>query len=77
LRTLSKEAHDTDANYWISYCSFVQTDMGNIAARDIGLEKAFIEVDECIRGLVSIIDEATRERTSGHFLTWDGGEFAW
>ena len=51
--------------------------MGNIAARDIGLEKAFIEVDECIRGLVSIIDEATRESASGHFLTWDGGEFAW
>jgi hypothetical protein len=51
--------------------------MGNIAARDIGLEKAFTEVDECIRGLVSIIDEATREKSSGHLLTWDGGEFAW
>jgi hypothetical protein len=51
--------------------------MGNTAARDAGLEKAFTEIDECIRGLVSIIDEATREKTSGHLPTWDGGEFAW
>lgn len=51
--------------------------MGNTAARAVGLEKASTEVDECIRGLVSIIDGATREKTSGHLPTWDGGEFAW
>jgi norsolorinic acid ketoreductase len=56
---------------------FVQTDMGNNGARRVGMEKAFTEVDVCVSGLVSIMDEATREKTSGHFCTWDGGEFAW
>lgn len=61
----------------IGTLSFVQTDMGNTGARKVGLEKAFIEVDDCVRGLVLRIDEATREKTSGTFPSWDGGEFSW
>jgi norsolorinic acid ketoreductase len=57
--------------------SFVQTDMGDSAARKLGLEKAFFEVDEVVRGMVSVIDDATREKTSGHFPIWSGGDFPW
>ena len=59
------------------FCSFTQTDMGNAGARAFGLEKAFIEVDDCVKGMVGIIDGATKEKTSGHFPTWDGTEFPW
>ena len=51
--------------------------MGNNAARLAGMEKAPIEVDVSISGLVSIMDGATREKTSGNFCSWNGGEFAW
>ena len=51
--------------------------MGNAGARRVGMEKAYTEVDDCVDGLVSIIDAATKEKTSGHFSTWDGTDFRW
>jgi norsolorinic acid ketoreductase len=61
----------------ICICSFVQTEMGNAGARKFGMEKAFTEVNDCVSGLVSIIDGATKEKTSGHFCSCDGGELIW
>ena len=61
----------------ISSGSFVQTDMGNNGARKFGMEKAFTEVEDCVSGMVSIVDGATREKTSGRFPSWDGGDFPW
>lgn len=57
--------------------SFVQTDMGNNGAKKVGLEKAYTEVDECVAGMVTVIDGATREKTSGTYAVWDGSEFPW
>lgn len=57
--------------------SFAQTDMGNTGAKQVGMEKAFTPVDECIAGMVKTIDESTREETGGKFQIWEGGEFPW
>ncbi|KAH6883107.1 hypothetical protein BKA58DRAFT_416932 [Alternaria rosae] len=56
---------------------FVQTDMGNEGAKTFGMEKAFITVEDSANFLVSTIDKATREETSGHFPTIEGGDFKW
>ncbi|KAI4608132.1 putative secondary metabolism biosynthetic enzyme [Alternaria metachromatica] len=56
---------------------FVQTDMGNEGAKTFGMEKAFITVEDSANFLVSTIDKATREATSGHFPTIEGGDFKW
>ncbi|KAF1993044.1 aflatoxin biosynthesis ketoreductase nor-1 [Amniculicola lignicola CBS 123094] len=56
---------------------FVQTDMGNEGARTLGMEKAFITVEGSANFLVSAIDKATKEDTSGHFPTIEGGDFKW
>ena len=51
--------------------------MGNAGAIAFGMEKATTSVEECVYGLVSQIDGATREKTSGRFLVFTGEEFAW
>jgi len=56
---------------------FVQTDMGNTGARSVGMEKAVTPIDDCIAGMVKLIDESTREKTGGKFPIWEGGEFPW
>ncbi|RAH42282.1 SDR family oxidoreductase [Aspergillus brunneoviolaceus CBS 621.78] len=55
---------------------FVKTAMGNAAARSIGLDSAFSEVDECADGIVKLIDGATRESVGGRFVTVKGQEMA-
>ncbi|RAL16365.1 SDR family oxidoreductase [Aspergillus homomorphus CBS 101889] len=55
---------------------FVKTVMGNAAARSIGLDSAFSEVDECAEGIIRLIDGATREFVGGRFVTLKGDDMA-
>lgn len=55
---------------------FAQTDMGNIGAKAFGLEKAFVPIDVSVKGLLQHIDNATRDKVSGKFLSFDGTEMA-
>ncbi|KAF8850588.1 NAD(P)-binding protein, partial [Acephala macrosclerotiorum] len=56
---------------------FVQTEMGNTGAKIFGMNQATTPIDECVVGMAKVIDEATREKTSGKFPIWEGGEFPW
>ncbi|KAJ7604567.1 hypothetical protein FB45DRAFT_1030659 [Roridomyces roridus] len=49
---------------------FVATDMGNHGATAVGMEKAPITVDDSVQGLLSRIDGATKEKSSGRFFPW-------
>lgn len=49
--------------------SFMQTDMGNTGARHFGLEEAFVPVDDAADFVLGQIAQATREQTSGRFVT--------
>jgi norsolorinic acid ketoreductase len=55
----------------------VQTDMGNTGAQTLGLEKAEVEVDVSISGMIKVIDAANREDTSGKFMYYDGTSKPW
>lgn len=56
---------------------FVQTDLGNSGAAFFGMKEATTPAEDSVKGLVKVIDGATREKTSGHFPIFEGGEFAW
>lgn len=56
---------------------FVQTDMGTFGAKKVGLEEAYTPTDVCCAGMVKVIDEATREETSGTFAGWNGVPNTW
>ncbi|PVH76593.1 NAD(P)-binding protein, partial [Cadophora sp. DSE1049] len=56
---------------------WVQTDMGNAGAEAAGVHQADITLEDSINGLVSVIDKATREETSGNLMNYDGSVLPW
>lgn len=50
---------------------WVRSDMGNEGARLSGLAEAPVTIEDCASGMISKIDNATREETSGKFLCYD------
>ena len=60
------------------HSSFVQTEMGNMGARLLlGLEEAFIGVDESCNGIVQLIDAATKDSHGGRFWDNEGTPLSW
>jgi norsolorinic acid ketoreductase len=55
---------------------WVQTDMGNLTARDSGLKEAPTSIEESVAGQIKVINEATSD-ISGKFMTFDGNELPW
>lgn len=49
----------------------MQTDMGNTGARHFGYDQAFVPVEVSRAFVVEQIARATKEETSGKFLTFD------
>ena len=53
---------------------WLRTDLGNHAATGAGMEQAPVSVEDGIRGVVDQIDRATRELTSGKFMSAQDGD---
>ncbi|KAI5861162.1 NAD(P)-binding protein [Durotheca rogersii] len=64
-------------NSFVIHPGFVQTDMGNRSAQALGLEKAFVTVDDSCDGIFKLISESTKEATGGRFWNYDGEELPW
>lgn len=56
---------------------FVQTEMGNGAARVLGMEEAPMTIRESIDAQLKRIDEATRENSGGKMIAFDGSHINW
>ncbi|KAJ5657309.1 uncharacterized protein N7484_000958 [Penicillium longicatenatum] len=56
---------------------WLQTDLGNHAARGIGMAAAPVPVNVGVNGIIEQIDNSTRDRDSGKFLNYDGSEIDW
>ena len=56
---------------------FVQTEMGNGAARVLGMEQAPMTLEDSVKAQLTRIDSATREKSSGNFLTIDENHINW
>ncbi|KAL4756323.1 SDR family oxidoreductase [Aspergillus foveolatus] len=53
---------------------WLRTELGNHAARSVGLSEAPVAIQDGVKGVLDVIDHATREDTSGKFLSWDKDE---
>lgn len=51
--------------------------MGNAGAKYFGMKEAAMTIEQSITGMVKVIDDSTREKTSGRFMTWEGEEYPW
>ncbi len=57
---------------------WVKTEMGQYAADKSGfVERPPVELEQSVDGLLSEIDRATKEETSGRFFGFDGQELPW
>ncbi|KAK7892598.1 hypothetical protein LTR67_007695 [Exophiala xenobiotica] len=56
---------------------WLQTDLGNHAAKTAGQATAPVTVSDGVKGLIEQIDRATRQETSGKFMAYDGEELPW
>jgi norsolorinic acid ketoreductase len=57
--------------------SIMKKQLGNHAASSSGLAQAPVSVEDGVKGIIKVIDEATREKTSGRFMSAQGGEIPW
>ena len=51
--------------------------MGNLGALAHGMPEAPTPIAESVDGIVDKIDSATREKTSGTFVSYDGTKYPW
>ncbi|KAF2135829.1 uncharacterized protein K452DRAFT_354223 [Aplosporella prunicola CBS 121167] len=56
---------------------WVKTEMGEFAAKLCGMDGAKITLEESVNGIASVVDNATRETTSGRFFQWNGDTLPW
>ncbi|KAF2008889.1 putative aflatoxin biosynthesis ketoreductase nor-1 [Aaosphaeria arxii CBS 175.79] len=48
---------------------WVQTDMGNFAAKSVGLESAPMKLEDSVAGCLKVINAASREKYAGEFVS--------
>ncbi|KAI1382910.1 NAD(P)-binding protein [Hypoxylon trugodes] len=79
LNWLTRAIHFT--NEWLIAVALtpglVQTEPGNWIAREWGLEKATYTVEESVKGMMKLIDGATRDETSGEFFNLKNDKLPW
>ncbi|KAK5053914.1 hypothetical protein LTR84_001876 [Exophiala bonariae] len=56
---------------------WLQTELGNHAAKSAGMSAAPVPIQEGVNGVIEQIDKATREKTSGKFMTFSGEQMPW
>ncbi|KAI0010984.1 NAD(P)-binding protein [Xylariaceae sp. FL0662B] len=75
--TKKMNAEEEQLNAFVVNPGFCQTDLGNRAAHLIGLEKAFVPVEESCPKVVQLIDGATKESHGGKLWDYNGKEMVW
>lgn len=62
---------------FVIHPGWVQTDMGNMGAKAMGLEQAPQTMRESVDGVLDKLDNATRESTSGTFQDYSTRVYGW
>ncbi len=55
----------------------VKTVAGNEAARAVGFEESFVEVEDSVNAIVKKVDTVSRENGSGSFWSYDDTVIPW
>ncbi|KAE8442836.1 hypothetical protein EG329_002808 [Mollisiaceae sp. DMI_Dod_QoI] len=79
LNYIARKLHGEiqDVCIFPAHPGWLRTEMGSASAKMAGLEERLGSVEEGVRGLVERIDGATREKTGGEFVSWDGSALDW
>jgi norsolorinic acid ketoreductase len=68
-------------NDWLTatalHPGWVQTDMGQSAARAVGMKSAPMKLEDSVAGCLKVIDDASRQRYAGEFVDSEGKSVAW
>jgi norsolorinic acid ketoreductase len=56
---------------------WVQTEMGNFAAKSVGLESAPVKLEASVEGCMKVIDTASREKYAGEFVSSEEQTVLW
>lgn len=68
-------------NDWLTALSlqpgWAQTEMGNFAARSVGMETAPMKLEDSVAGSLKIIDAASREKYAGEFISSEEETIQW
>ncbi|PQE20079.1 Short-chain dehydrogenase reductase SDR protein [Rutstroemia sp. NJR-2017a BBW] len=62
---------------WVQEPGWVQTEGGNSSAQAFGLPEAPVLLDDSIKGMISVLDAATKESHGGKMWGYDGKQQAW
>ncbi|KAF4628346.1 hypothetical protein G7Y89_g9807 [Cudoniella acicularis] len=76
-RKIHQEEGDWGLVAFSVHPGWLKTELGNAGAAAAGLQEAPETLEVVIPQLVSLFDTATREKSSGHFLTYNGTDFQW
>ncbi|KAF4969802.1 hypothetical protein FSARC_3027 [Fusarium sarcochroum] len=80
LNWLTRALHFQNENLvaFALHPGFVHTEMGEFAATEWGFPHSLLETTEgSAKGMLEIIDSATRDTASGKFITYKGQELPW
>jgi hypothetical protein len=71
--------HFTNENFVVLALNpaLVQTEPGNWIAKRWGLGTATYTIEESVAGMMKVIDESTRQESSGKFFRFTGEELPW
>jgi norsolorinic acid ketoreductase len=75
--TIRINAEEDWLNAWVLNPGWVQTDLGNTGARALGLESAYITVDESCDGMVKVIASSSKETHGGKKVLYTGAIEEW
>lgn len=56
---------------------WVQTEMGNFAAKSVGMESAPMKLEDSVAGCLKVIDAASREKYAGEFISSEEETILW
>lgn len=79
MNFLARKLHDEvkDVVVFPIHPGWLATEMGLESARLGGLEDKLTSVEDGVKGIVEQIDNATKEKTGGQFVVFDGSRCAW
>ncbi|KAK8023689.1 NAD(P)-binding protein [Apiospora rasikravindrae] len=75
--TIRINAENDWLNAFVLIPGWVQTELGDRGARELGLEKAFITVKESCDGMINVLADTTKEKHGGKMLAWNGDICPW
>jgi hypothetical protein len=62
---------------FVIHPGWVATDIGNLGAARLGLERAPVSVQESVEGMLRIVDAASKETHGGTFWEFTGEMYPW